>query len=117
MVRFTNAIPLLISALCLAAPAWADSPQKAGADPVDAKSTPAAMSDTEKEFRALDVNGDGSLSRAELESSKVLAARFDTADKNRDGRLNLAEFQGLEADASSDDRSTGSAPSEAEPIS
>ena len=112
----TKTISLLISALCLALPAYADSPQKSGADPVDAKSTPASMSDSEKEFRALDRNGDGFLSRSELESSKVLAARFDSADKNRDGKLDLAEFQGLEADASSD-RSVGAAPSESEPAS
>ena len=112
----TKTIPLLISALCVALPAHADSPQKSGADPVDAKGSPSAMTDTEKEFRALDRNGDGFLSRTELESSKVLAARFDAADKNRDGRLDLAEFQGLEADASSD-RNVGSAPSENEPAS
>ena len=101
-----QALFLLLSLSCLAAPA---------ADPADGKSAPAAMSDTEKEFRALDRNRDGYLSRVEPESSKVLAARFDSADKNRDGRLDLAEFQGLEADASSD-RVAGSAPSEAEPI-
>ena len=116
MRPMTKTISLLISALCLALPAYADSPQKSGADPVDAKATPSAISDSEKEFRALDRNGDGSLSRSELESSKVLAARFDSADKNRDGRLDLAEFQGLEADASSG-RSFGAAPSENEPAS
>ena len=101
-----QALFLLFSLSCLTASA---------ADRGDAKDAPAAVSDTEKEFRALDRNGDGYLSRAELESSKVLAARFDSADKNRDGRLDLAEFQNLEADASSD-RVAGSAPSEAEPI-
>ena len=116
MARYTQTIPYLISALCLALPGYADSPQKSGADAIDAKSTPAAVSDSEKEFRALDRNGDGSLSRAELELSKVLAARFDSADRNRDGKLDLDEFQGLEADASSG-RSAGSAPSESEPAS
>ena len=116
MARITRTIPLLISVLSLALPGYADTPQKSGADPIDAKSTPAPVSDSEKEFRALDRNGDGSLSRSELESSKVLAARFDSADKNRDGKLDLAEFESLEADASSG-RSAGSAPSEIEPAS
>ena len=116
MRPMTKTISLLISALWLAVPAYADSAQKSGADPVDAKSTPAPISDSEKEFRALDRNGDGFLSRSELEASKVLAARFDSADKNRDGKLDLAEFQGLEADASSG-RNVGSAPSESEPAS
>ena len=101
-----QAVFLLLCLSCLTAFA---------ADPVDTRTAPAAVSDSEKDFRALDRNGDGFLSRDELESSKVLAVRFDAADKNRDGRLDLAEFQNLEADASSD-RVAGSAPSEAEPI-
>jgi len=69
--------------------------------------------DLQKEFKDLDRDGDGYLSRAEVEQNSKLKARFDTADKNRDGKLDQSEFQVLEAEASPD-RSLGSV-SPAEP--
>jgi Ca2+-binding EF-hand superfamily protein len=64
--------------------------------------------DLQKEFKDLDRDGDGFLSRAEVEQNSSLKAKFEAADKNGDGKLDLSEFQVLEAEASPD-RSLGSA--------
>jgi hypothetical protein len=44
-------------------------------------------------FRQLDANGDGVLSRAEAAKRPEVAAGFQGADANRDGRLSFAEFE------------------------
>ena len=62
----------------------------------------------EKDFRNLDRDGDGYLSKAELKGQKKLLAKFADADKNHDGKLDLSEFQVLQAEASPD-RSLGAA--------
>ena len=49
----------------------------------------------EEEFRALDLNGDGYVSAAEAAGFRDIVARFDKADRNRDGRLSRAEFARL----------------------
>lgn len=43
-------------------------------------------------FRALDVNGDGVISQEEASKMKGLAERFQSADKNKDGKLDRGEF-------------------------
>jgi len=63
--------------------------------------------DLEKQFQALDRNGDGFVSREELAANQRPSGRFTEADKNADGKLDQAEFQALEAN-SSPDRSLGS---------
>jgi hypothetical protein len=63
--------------------------------------------DVEKQFQALDRNGDGSISKDELTAHKALAERFSQADKDGDGKLDKSEYQALEANASPD-RSLGS---------
>jgi len=69
---------------------------------------------TEKDFRALDKDGDGYVSKSELNGHEKLLAQFSTADKDRDGKLDLAEFQDLQAEASPD-RSLAAAPAENPP--
>jgi hypothetical protein len=54
--------------------------------------------DLMKEFRSLDSNKDGFLSKSELASQRDLASAFAKADKNRDGKLDPAEFQVLKAE-------------------
>lgn len=54
--------------------------------------------DLMKEFRSLDANKDGFISKSELASKRELAAAFGKADKNRDGKLDPAEFQVLKAE-------------------
>jgi hypothetical protein len=44
-------------------------------------------------FRKLDANEDGWVSRAEAAARREVAAGFQSADTNRDGRLSFAEFE------------------------
>ncbi|HZM36240.1 MAG TPA: hypothetical protein VFC18_17345 [Burkholderiales bacterium] len=54
-----------------------------------------ALADPAQEFLALDLNGDGLVSLAEAAGFANVVVRFDGADRNRDGRLTLYEFQHL----------------------
>ena len=73
----------------------------------DAKPQGGVSRELERQFKALDRNGDGYLSRDELMADKSLSGGFNNADKDRDGKLDMSEFQALEADRSPD-RSYGS---------
>lgn len=44
-------------------------------------------------FRRLDANGDSWVSKAEAAGRREVAAGFQKADANRDGRLSFAEFE------------------------
>ena len=68
-----------------------------------------ASRDLEQQFKALDRDGDGFLSRAEVEQNASLAAALRDADKNGDAKLDLSEFRVLQA-TGSPDRSYGAAP-------
>ncbi len=46
------------------------------------------------DFAALDVNGDGYISRAEAKPHPTLDAEFNAIDSNRDGRLSREELAG-----------------------
>jgi hypothetical protein len=105
-------LPILIGSIFMAASAQADDkrPESASSGATEAKASAGGVSrDLEKEFRALDKNGDGFLSQDELSGNARLAGGFAAADKNGDGKLDMAEFQALEANTSAD-RSLGSAP-------
>jgi EF hand domain-containing protein len=43
-------------------------------------------------FRGLDSNHDGAVSKSEAAAYPQLAEKFDQADKNHDGKLNRAEY-------------------------
>ena len=43
-------------------------------------------------FRQLDANGDGVISQEEASKMKGLTERFQSADKNKDGKLDRGEF-------------------------
>ena len=98
MSTFTRVVPFAF-VLALASGVWAEDQQPKGG----------VSRDLEAQFKALDRDGDGFVSQAELKPNQSLAAGFKDADKNGDGKLDLSEFQSLQASASTD-RSLGSAP-------
>lgn len=55
----------------------------------------AIAQDNREEFTALDLNGDQRVSLAEAAGFTGVVVRFDKADRNRDGKLTLAEFNRL----------------------
>ncbi|HEX6296038.1 MAG TPA: hypothetical protein VFZ74_05625 [Burkholderiales bacterium] len=54
-----------------------------------------SQADHREEFTALDLNGDGKVSLAEAAGHAAIVVRFDRADRNRDGKLTMAEFNRL----------------------
>ncbi len=56
----------------------------------------AGEEDLEREFRALDLDGDGKVSLSEAAGNHDVVTRFERADRNRDGRLTRAEFARLQ---------------------
>jgi EF-hand domain pair/EF hand len=58
-----------------------------------ARSAPA--SEKEAMFRALDIDGDGFVSKAEAAGHEKVMLGFDRADRNRDGKLSFAEYDSI----------------------
>jgi hypothetical protein len=58
-------------------------------------SVSAGDTDSDKQFKLLDANNDGFISKTELTSVKRLAARWDNLDANKDGKIEKAEFAAL----------------------
>ncbi len=71
----------LIAAVSLAAAAPAGA-----AEPLPPQDRPEA-------FRRLDIDKDGFISRQEAAAQPEVAANFDKADSDRDGRLSFEEFE------------------------
>lgn len=44
-------------------------------------------------FRSLDIDGDGLVSKAEAAGHEEVTMAFDRGDRNRDGKLSLAEYE------------------------
>jgi hypothetical protein len=85
---------LLASGECLAA---GKAKKKSRDGACAGSSAPAAVLSAEKEadYRALDLDGDGSVSLAEAAGNEKVVRGFDRADRNRDGQLSRAEFARL----------------------
>lgn len=71
--------------------AGASRPSSAGAS----QSSPAMSVEKEQAFKALDLDGDGDISKAEAAGHADVVTGFDRADRNHDGKLSRAEYQEL----------------------
>lgn len=89
------AFPTLLGAtvLAFAGAVVAVEATTGAAAPQAAMTTPAPT--PAERFRALDVDADGALSRAEAEASPALRDRFDEADADASGTLSEAEYVAL----------------------
>jgi hypothetical protein len=80
----------------------------AAAGPVAAQTTPGAESASPSAgFAALDKNKDGYISKAEARKDKGLTKQWDSADSNKDGKLDPTEFAQFEATPSGDEGAAG----------
>lgn len=69
--------------------AWAQAPDTDTPPPAPTKGEAKALRD----FKMLDFNGDGKLSRTEVKLFPRLAAAFDDADTNKDGYVSYEEVR------------------------
>lgn len=91
----------VIAWLSMAGPARAQSPAAASAPPSQTASAPAEAQagltkgeiKAMREFKMLDFNGDGKLSRSEVKLFPRLANAFDDADTDRDGYVSYEEVR------------------------
>jgi hypothetical protein len=87
----------LLALLLLPIPALADTANVARASEVlDFNVGLEAPAVKEAGLGALDIDGDGLVSRAEAAGNAETSVGFDRADRNRDGKVNTAEWQRYE---------------------
>ena len=70
-------------------------------------SRPALPEEKKERFAALDLDGDNRVSLAEAAGHEEVVVHFDRADRNRDGKLTLAEYERLGKKPERRSRATG----------
>lgn len=87
----TNTLRACVAALWIGAcsAAWAQTPDADTPHPAPSKGEAKAQRD----FKMLDFNGDGKLSRTEVQLFPRLAAAFDDADTDKDGFVSYEEVR------------------------
>lgn len=67
----------------------------------------AGAAQADERFAKLDIDGDGRLSLAEIAGNADLVKGFDRADRNKDGKLTLKEYDALVARATGQSAASG----------
>ena len=88
--------PLLMLVLLLPLPALADTINVAKSTELLDFDVPSAPLAPEAGLGALDIDGDGEVSRAEAAGNEEVVLGYDRADSNRNGKLTGAEWQRYE---------------------
>lgn len=84
---------LVLTASALAvATVYADKGSKKEAS-ASGGATAQSGADKAAAFKSLDLDGDGMVSKAEAAGHAEVTLAFDRADRNRDGKLTLAEYE------------------------
>jgi hypothetical protein len=105
-LALAGALSLSVASAQAAEPKTDSKTESASGAPGASAAAGGISRDLEQQFRKLDKDRDGFLSKQEAASDGVSGADFDKHDKNHDGKLDQAEFQSLKAD-SAGDRSLG----------
>jgi hypothetical protein len=67
----------------------------AAADTANMRRAKSTLEFLDEQFRKLDIDGDGRVSKAEAAGNAFATLGFDRADRNRDGKLTFAEYDSI----------------------